>query len=359
MTDQTVATIHLPDGMALKGSHSRLHFYTSVGLMTTAGIPVHQAVEFVGNSSPEATLREFCEKALARMDAGATLAFIVKQFPNCFPPSAYRSMRAGEMAGTLPDALLALARMEERRLVAHNRLRSALMYPGFVVLLALVLMIAPALLFGDVVVVLGELGVQVPGYTRAVLRASELAGSPWVWLGLVLLGLFFYQELTEERAQARFQKWVRLAWSKVPGFSQLITLWSNLHFCQSLALLTEVGLPLTEAVSVSMSVSNDPIMEKARETVVADITNGVSLADALRDSGLILPFVITFVQTGEESGELPESLRKAATYLDTVFQARTEALMELMQPVLLLATGLLVGAVAIGTLKPLSELLVL
>lgn len=345
--------------MVLKGAQSRLRFYTTVGLMSTAGIAIHKAVEFVGETCEEPTLSEFCEKAVQRMDAGATLAFIVKQFPNCFPVSAYRAMRAGEMSGTLPEALLALARMEERRLMAQGRLRSALIYPGAVVMVSLVLVVAPAVVFGDIASVLADMGVQLPVYTRAVLRLSELSGSPWVWLFFLALAIFFYQELTEERANARFQRWVRLAWSRIPGFSHLITIWSNLHFCQSMALLTEVGIPLTEAVSVSLAVTNDPVMEKARDAVLTDLGNGMSLADSVKGSGLILPFVAAFIESGEEVGKLPESLRKAGSYLDTLFETKTQALLDLIQPVLLLATGAIVGAIAIGTLKPLSELLVM
>ena len=359
MIDQTVQTVHLPDGMILKGRQSRLRFYTTVGLMSAAGIPVHKAVQFVANSCEEPTLAEFCEKAVRRMDAGSTLSFVAKQFPGCFPTSAYRAMRAGEMSGTLSEALLALSRMEERRLVAQGRIRAALIYPGAVLLVSLVLIVAPAFIVGDLSKVFAELGVQLPIYTRAVLRVSEIAGTPWVWVSCLLLGLLFYHELTEERANARFQQSMRLAWSKMPGFSRLITIWSNIHFCQSLSLLMEVGIPITEALPVSLTASDDPVMDKARDTVLAEVRNGATLAEALQGSGLILPFVTAFIQSGEEAGTLPDNLRKASTYLDMLFQTETQALLDLIQPVLLLATGVIVGAVAIGTLKPLSELLVI
>ena len=359
MIDQTVQTVHLPDGMILKGPQSRLRFYTTVGLMSAAGIPIHKAVEFVAATCEEPTLAEFCDKAVRRMDAGSTLSFVVKQFPGCFPLSTYRAMRAGEMSGTLPEALLALSRMEERRLVAQGRLRGALIYPAAILLVALVLIVAPALIFGDMVKVLAELGVQLPVYTRAVLRVSELAGSPWVWVVCLLMGALFYQELTEERANARFHRWLRLAWSKMPGFSHLVTIWSNIHFCQSLALLMEVGIPITEALPVSLTAADDPVMEKARDAVLADVRNGATLAEALQGSGLILPFVAAFIQSGEEAGTLPENLRKAGAYLDTQLQTETQTILDLLQPILLLVTGLIVGAVAIGTLKPLSELLVI
>lgn len=187
MVDQTVQTVHLPDGMVLKGAQSRLRFYTTVGLMSTAGIAIHKAIEFVGETCGEPTLSEFCEKAVQRMDAGATLAFIVKQFPNCFPVSAYRAMRAGEMSGTLPEALLALARMEERRLMAQGRLRSALIYPGAVVMVSLVLVVAPAVVFGDIASLLADMGVQLPVLQgrccgcRSSLAHPGFGSSSWRW----------------------------------------------------------------------------------------------------------------------------------------------------------------------------------
>ncbi len=353
--ETTVRTAVLPEGIHFEDSRTRQHFYFAMSTMLDAGIPMTDALELLEQSTEDKSYKTFCHMALEKIEAGKIFAGTIKDFPNCFSRSDYRTIGAGERSGALAETLARLGETEEVRLQTRSRLRTAMIYPGFVVLIGSILLLAPAFIFGDISKVYADLGVKVPALLEQMLGLSRLFGTPWFW-GLLLLGFgFFYSELQEERANARFRRFARRAWAKLPGFSRLYLIASNAQFCRSLSTQLGAGIPLDKAAEGALLAAGDSFFEEEARVIPA-IHSGMDLTEALRESPVIFPIVTAFVECGESTGKLPESLEKAAEYLDVLFEQRLRVILDLIEPAILLLTGIMVGLLAVSTLLPLVQI---
>lgn len=355
--DATVKTYALAEATRFRKSTSRKYFYFTMSVMLDAGLNIVKALEILGRKDLDRSYQEFSEKALGKLMAGKVFAQTIDDFPFCFPKSDQRTIKAGENAGNLSETLASLAEVEESRIQIRRKLKTALIYPGFVVMVALLLLVAPALIFGDIKSVFLELGVDFPPLLEAILQVSRVCGTWQFWVCVGGLFFFFYQELQEERANAWFRKHARKAWTLVPGFSQLILLSSNAQFCRSLGAQIEVGVDLDKALRAALLAPADPLFEAQVDTILNTLHNGADLNTCLKDSDLFVPTVTAFVECGENTGELPKTLEAAAAYLDILFEARLRITLELVEPILLILTGLFVGGMAISTLLPLVQAL--
>lgn len=341
-----------------RGKYAYLHLYESLAALLGAGVNLSEALDkLAGTSSEFPTLRKFCSEALEQISAGERLSNVLKQYPFGFSTWVVRVVRSGEETSKLDQAFIELAENERRQIQDRDQIRSALIYPGMVLIGAIVLLVAPSLIFGDLEALFLEFGLNLPGYVLFVFRLSKVASSSWLWLLVFVIAFVIHKRYSENQSQHDFMRTLRIFWSKVPGFSHLVKTSSNLYICRSLGTILNSGIQITKAVEYVFDVKDDPIMQAAKESVIDDLSAGETIADALRNSGLILPLPIALIEVGETTGQLPEMLAKAAEILELTLQTDTKALLDLIQPILLAISGGIVGLLAVGILKPISELI--
>ena len=341
-----------------RGKYTYLHLYESLGTLLGSGVNLSEALDKLAETSSEfPSLRKFCSEALEQISAGERLSNVLKQYPFGFSTWVIRAVRSGEETATLDKVFIELAENERRQIQDRDQIRAALIYPGMVLVGSVLLLLAPSLIFGDLEALFSELGLNLPGYVIVIFRLSKFASSSWLWLLIAGIAFVAHRYYTANQSQHSFMRTLRIFWSKVPGFSHLVKTSSNLYICRSLATLLHSGIPITDAVRYVFDVKDDPIMQAAKESIVTDLIEGESISGALRNSKLILPMPIALIEVGEAAGHLPAMLEKAAELLDMNLKADTRALLDLIQPVLLGFSGGIVGLLAVGILKPISELI--
>jgi general secretion pathway protein F len=323
--------------------------------LISAGLPVVQALDTVQEQIGETHLRHTLAAIKDQVSSGESLAEALRGQHGIFPTFYIQLVRAGEASGSLDQVLERLALNLERRLARRAKIVSALTYPAFLAVVGLgVLVFVLSFIIPTMTGLFDDLGAAVPLPTRILLGLSGFLRSYWwlVVLGLTAAALLGYRLLKNGDRYRRAEAFL----FRVPLFGPLV---SELYLAQalrSLALLSGGGLPLTTALEIAgqgFGRSNFALaLEKARELV----SQGRSLTEGLTASRLFPPLVLRMVAVGEAGGVLADMLaRLAQTYEEETDRAMT-TLTSLVEPVIIVAMGLVVGFILLSVLLPIFEL---
>lgn len=323
--------------------------------LISAGLPVVQALDTVQEQIGETHLRHTMAAIKDQVSSGESLAEALRGQHGVFPTFYIQLVRAGEASGSLDQVLERLALNLERRLARRAKIVSALTYPAFLAVVGLgVLVFVLSFIIPTMTGLFDDLGAAVPLPTRILLGLSGFLRKYWwlVVLGLTTAALLGYRLLKNGDRYRRAEAFL----FRVPLFGPLV---SQLYLAQALrnlALLSGGGLPLTTALEIAgqgFGRSNFALaLEKARELV----SQGRSLTEALTASRLFPPLVLRMVAVGEAGGVLADMLaRLAQTYEEETDRAMT-TLTSLVEPVIIVAMGLVVGFILLSVLLPIFEL---
>lgn len=318
--------------------------------LVAAGFPLDRAVGTVAEVVVRPDVREAVLAAQVRLRAGGSLADALGERPRVFPRLAVALARAGERGGQLADALDRLAQQLEREERLRAQVGSALLYPALVAvvggtaLLVLVLYVLPRF-----AALLGEAGATVPRATAAVLAAGDAVATWWPLLavgGLLLVGLGAVARRAPDVQAAVDRGLMRLP--VVGGLRRQLV---AARFGRSLATLLAGGLPMLAALDVAADALTDRAAGAAVRRARDEVRAGQRLAAALGRGG-VLPYVfLQMVDLGERGGRLPELLGRGAEQAEQELERGLERLVRLVEPLLIVGFGLVVGVVALALLQ--------
>jgi general secretion pathway protein F len=323
--------------------------------LISAGLPVVQALDTVQEQTGETNLRHILAGIKDQVSSGESLAEALRGQGRVFPTFYIQLVRAGEASGSLDQVLERLALNLERRLARRAKIVSALTYPAFLAVVGLgVLVFVLSFIIPTMTGLFNDLGAAVPLPTRILLGLSGFLRRYWwlLLLGLVAAALLGFRLLKNEDRYRRVEAFL----FRVPLFGPLL---SELYLAQalrSLALLSGGGLPLTTALEITGQGLGRSNFAAALETARELVSQGRSLTEGLAASRLFPPLVQRMVAVGEAGGVLAEMLaRLAQTYEEGTDRAMT-TLTSLVEPVIIVAMGLVVGFILLSVLLPIFEL---
>ena len=277
------------------------------------------------------------------------------QFPNEFPPIDRAVIAAGEQSGHLADVLQQLANDLEDQQNLRAKLLSAALYPAIVSLVALAIVIfLVTSVVPQVAGVFAGTNRPLPALTLAMLGLSDLVRH-WGWLMLLTLmaaGLGFRMAMRQEALRLRFDA----AWLRLPLIGRLARGYNSARFASTLAMLTAAGVPILKALQAAAdTLSNQALRADALEALVR-VREGAPLGAALTQNGRFPGLLAMFARLGEQTGQLPTMLQRAATQLSSEVQRRAMALATLLEPLLIVAMGGMVMLIVLAVLMPIMEL---
>jgi general secretion pathway protein F len=281
--------------------------------------------------------------------AGKSLAVSMGEHPEVFPKIYVNMIRAGEAGGILEGVLRYLTEYMESTLALKEDIKSALIYP---LILATAAGISLIVLFVFVIpkfaAIFRDNGKALPWITKVVIGFSQLLAE-YGWIMLVVLcaaviGALFYVRSAEGRSE-----WDRLS-LRSPLFGDLLRKFETARFSRTLAALLKGGVPLLEALGTVQGVVGNRLLARAISQVQARVREGKGMARPLGDSGLFPPLALNMIAVGEETGKLESMLAEVAGYYDQEVKRSTKRMMALLEPVLILAMGLIIGIVVISML---------
>lgn len=330
-------------------------FTRQLATLVGAGVPLVAGLQSVAAQTDDPETRKALQDMEEAVRGGATLARAVESHRETFPELYASMVRAGEESGTLPLALARLADHLEEQARTRNRVRSALTYPMLMAIVAaLVVVFLLTFVVPKIVGIFAHLGAALPLPTRILIAVTDALSAGW-W---ALLPPAIGAPIAARRylATERGRKAADGALLRLPLVGRLAHLSALSRFARTLSTLVSAGIPVDRALRITApTVGNAVIAEKIVSS--ADrVVEGAGLSDALRPHAEIPPTLVQMTAVGEESGTLGEMLARAADAMDEETNTRLTRLLSLLEPLIILAMGLVVAFIVVSILLPLLDI---
>ena len=336
-------------------SSQRAVWTRQLASLVGSGLPIERALSALAEEADHDKQGQLMAAIRAEVNSGSTLGRALAQFPKEFPAIDRAVIAAGEQSGHLSDVLHQLAADLEDQQVLRSKLLSASLYPAIVSLVALAIVVfLVTSVVPQVAGVFAGTQRQLPGLTVAMLALSDLVRH-WGWLMLLVLaaaGVAFRLAMRQEALRLRFDA----AWLRLPLIGRLARGYNSARFASTLAMLTAAGVPILKALQAAAdTLSNQALRADALEALVR-VREGAPLGTALAQNARFPGLLSMFARLGEQTGQLPLMLQRAAQQLSSEVQRRAMALATVLEPLLIVTMGGVVMLIVLAVLMPIMQL---
>lgn len=331
-------------------------FTRQLATMMKAGVPLLQAFDIVGRGNPNVSVTKLLNDVRTDVETGTSLSAAFRKFPMYFNALYCNLVEAGEAAGILESLLDRLATYMEKTEAIKSKIKSALMYPisvvvvAFVVVAVIMIFVIPAFK-----TVFSSFGADLPAPTMIVIAISEFFVAYW-WLifGGIGGGLYFFFQAWKR--SEKMQKFMDRLLLKVPVFGALIEKSCIARWTRTLATMFAAGVPLVEALDSVGGASGNSLFADATEKIQQEVSTGTSLTAAMTNANLFPSMVLQMCAIGEESGSIDHMLGKAADFYEAEVDEMVAGLSSLMEPIIIVFLGTLIGGIVVSMYLPIFKL---
>ena len=330
-------------------------FTRQIATMINAGLPLVQSLEGLASQQPNKQFKRILTKIREDVEGGSTFAASIKRHPAVFT-SLYMSMvEAGEAGGFLDTVLNRLAGYIEKSMTLRRKVKGAMIYPVTIITVAVAVVIFLLIFVIPTFKTLFEgFGAALPLPTRIVLELSRLVKTHLLaGLGTLVgavFGVRFYYR-TEKGKKVIDSLLLRL-----PVIGQLIRKVSVAKFTRTLGTLVSSGVPILDGLNITARVAGNKVVEEAILKTRSSIAEGKTIADPLGASGIFPPMVVQMISVGEQTGALDSMLAKIADFYDAEVDQAVSNLTTLLEPIMIVFLGVVVGGVIIAMYLPIFKL---
>lgn len=330
-------------------------FCKQLNIMLSAGMPLINALDILANQTENKRLRTALIDISYDVQKGTVFSKSLLKYDDMFPPLLINMITAGELTGKLDDVLGKLAIHYEKEYKINNKMKSAMMYPA---VLAVVSVASVSLILIKVMPMFTDMflssGVELPLATRILVSISDFLKKYWyIALGIMILLIFLVRRsIHTESGKKKFDR-ILLSLPKIKGYMTTI---ATARFTRTLSTLLSSGIPLIEAVESSGRVTNNTLIMENITLAVEDIKKGETLSGVLRRIEVFPNMMTSMIHIGEESGAIEEMLSKTADYYDEEFETAVGKMVSLLEPIMIIFMGTVVGFIVISIMMPMFEM---
>jgi type IV pilus assembly protein PilC len=331
-------------------------FTRQLATMLKSGVPLLTAFDIVakGHSNPSVT--KLLMDIKTDIETGSSLTQAFRKHPNQFDALYCNLVQAGEQAGIL-DALLArLATYKEKILAVKKKIKSAMFYPtavivaAFVITAVIMIFVIPA--FKDL---FSSFGADLPGPTMVVIKLSDFFVNYWyIIFGSIFGGFYLFMNAWKKSEKLQFAM-DRLV-LKLPVLGDIVKNATIARWSRTLATMFAAGVPLVESLESVGGAAGNIVYKQATQRIQAEVSTGTSLTMAMQNAIVFPNMVLQMVSIGEESGSLDAMLSKVADYFEEEVDNAVEALSSLMEPIIMVVLGTLIGGLVIAMYLPIFKM---
>jgi len=336
-------------------TQDKVVFSRQLATMITAGVPIGRALNILEQQSESPRIKEMAADLARQVEGGQSLAKAMASHPEVISHVYVSMVRAGETGGILDEVLDRLAEQEEKDAELKSRIKAATMYPAVISVVTIA-----AFFFLMIVIVpkmssiFDDLGAKMPSYTRVMLAISDFMVSYWyILLAAAVVGVIVFRLWHATPAGKRIIDHVML---KMPIFGKIIVKVNIARFSRTFGSLMFAGTPLLDALEVTRSALGNSVYQQELATIAQNVKNGRSLSEEIRESPHFPPIVSQMVAIGEETGKLNEVLIKLATFYEREVDAVVSGLTSVIEPLLIIILGGMVGFLAVSVFGPISAI---
>ena len=338
------------------GAKDIAFFSRQMAIMMKSGVPIVSSLEIIGSGHKNPRMRKLVESVRTDIEGGSSLYEAISRHPVQFDELYRNLVRAGEGAGVLETVLDTIATYKENIEGLKGKIKKALFYPAMIVAVAI---IVSAILLLFVVPqfeeVFSSFGAELPAFTQIIVGASRFMVSYW-WalLGVVLVSIFgfIYAYKRSPTMQHTMDRWIL----KVPVIGQIMNNSAIARFARTTAVTFKAGVPLVEALGIVAGATGNKVYEEAVLRMRDDVSVGYPVNMAMKQVNLFPHMVVQMTGIGEEAGALDTMLFKVAEYYEQEVNNAVDALSSLLEPMIMVFIGTIVGGMVIGMYLPIFKL---
>jgi len=334
-------------------------FSRQFATMVNSGLSMLRCLYVLEEQTPNKKLAKVIGEIRQDVEAGISLSDALAKHPKVFSKLYVSMVSAGELGGILDEVLNRLATQLEKEDQIRRAVKSAMVYPvvigtfALLVLVGMVMFLIP--IFAGMYKELGN--AQLPLLTRIMMSASTVLRSWWglVVLAVVIFAIWGFRRL--KRTERGRQVWDRFKLRIPMGIGQIIRKLAIARFSRTLGTLVTSGVPILQAIDITGQASGNAVIEKAMKEVEVSVKEGQSITEPLRKEPVFPPMVTQMISVGEETGSLDAMLSKIADFYEDEVNASVKSLTSILEPILMLGVGAVVGLVVISMYLPIFNMM--
>lgn len=331
-------------------------FTRQLATLFKAGIPVIQAFGIAAQGHANPNMREMLSHIRSDIEAGSALSTAFGKYPKSFDALYCNIIYAGELAGILDDLLDRLAVHLEKTQALQSKIRAALLYPCSILFVALgVLAVMMVWVVPSFKTVFSSFGSPLPTATLGVIAISDF----FIQHGLEVLastGVAIYASVWFWRSHGNFHAAVDGFLLRLPILGSLLQASCTARWTRTLSTMLQAGVPMVESLDCVAGACGNSVYALHTVKIKEKVTSGMNLSEAMDQSHLFLPMVVQMSVVGEESGSLDHMLSKVADYFETQVDHRTAGLSSLIEPIVIVVLGGLIGSIVIAMYLPIFSM---
>src|SRR3954470_4991813 len=333
-------------------------FTRQLATLIDAGLPLLRGLNVLAKQEKDSVLKNTINKLADSVQGGSTFSEGLAQHPRIFNDLYVNMVKAGELGGVLEVVLTRLAEFQEKAQKIKNKVLAAMVYPIIVMVLAvgimtfLLIFIVPRFqaIFHDM---LGDK--PLPAITVFVIGISGFVQNNWMFLlGAIVALIIGYKLISRTRGGRAVLDRIKL---RAPLFGDLLRKTAISRFSRTLGTLVTSGVPILQALTITRETAGNVVIANAISQVHDSVKEGESIVQPLEASGAFPPMVISMIDVGEETGQLPEMLLKIAEVYDDEVDNSVAALTSMLEPIMIVFLAVIVGTIVIALFMPLISII--
>lgn len=320
-----------------------------------AGVPVVDALRMMGDQTPNKQLKKAIIDTRERVLQGMTLNEAMKKSPKIFPSMLVNMVEAGEASGNLDLAVSRMGRQFEKSAKLSGLIKKAMIYPIVMLVVALIVtIIMSVVVVPKFASMFAEMGSQLPLATRIVVGFSNLLLHDWYLLlaAVIVIVLIIRYLASTEQGKVFFGT---LA-IKIPIFGKLNVKSYAAKFSRTLSTLVSAGIPITSAIDITSRTMGNILFCRAMQKAKEEVEQGIPLSVPIRKAQVFPPLLYNMLSIGENTGNIEGMLDKVAEYYEEETELAAESLAELIQPVIIVVLGIIIGGLVLAMYQPMISM---
>src|SRR6195256_6105594 len=331
-------------------------FSRQLATMMSAGIPMVQALEIIGNGHEKPAMQKLVLDVKSNIEGGSTLHESLAKFPLDFDDLFVNLVEAGEHAGALESLLDKIATYKEKTEALKKKVKKALFYPAAVLVVAVIVTVVLLLfVIPQFESLYKGFGADLPAFTQAVINLSRFLQHNGIYIAIAL-GFAVYAFIYFKKRSRAMREFLDRASLKIPVIGPILNKAAIARYARTLSTMFSAGVPLVEVLASAAGATGNIVYEKAVLRMRDEVSTGQRLQRSMENTGLFPNMVNQMIAVGEESGSLDEMSAKVATFYEAEVDNAVDAMSSLLEPLIMVILGVLVGGLVIAMYLPIFKL---
>lgn len=331
-------------------------FTRQLSTLQDAGLPLLRSLRILEGQSKPGALKNSLIDVIEDIESGNTLSEAMAKQPKAFDNLYCNMVKAGEAGGALEVILQRLAEFQERAQSLKRKITGAMIYPAAVITVAVgIVSFIMIFIIPKFKAIFEGFGVELPGITIMLISMSDWMMSYWYMLFIGPIAFWLFIKIVRKNKTGAFVvDWLAI---RIPLVGKILHLGIIARVTRTLGTLIASGVPILEGLMISRDTAGNHVFERAFDNIYSAIREGETISVPLREARIVDDMVVNMVDVGEETGALDDMLYKVADVYDEEVEVKVESLVSLLEPIMVVVLGLIVGFIVIALFLPLIKLL--